>query len=177
MERLGPSRRAGSLELQPFERGRRSLLAAPLSMAPGLQVGAGAVRQERPTEPAASPKPTASLAAAAADFGTEMLRQALAERQTHRVLFDAVAGGPGRQRFDGAIAATAGQRPAGDPPPAAVMAAPARRAGRRAPMRWTPTPRLRLAESIRVLAVRHGIVRRPALHPPGGKPAPACSMR
>ena len=30
------------------------------------------------------------VAAAAADFGAEMLRQALAERQTQRVLFDAV---------------------------------------------------------------------------------------
>ena len=33
----GSGSSAGNLELQPFERGRRSLLAAPLSVAPGLQ--------------------------------------------------------------------------------------------------------------------------------------------
>ncbi len=36
--RLDQAAVAGSVELQPFERGRRSLLAAPMNVAPGLQV-------------------------------------------------------------------------------------------------------------------------------------------
>ena len=47
------------------------------------------------------------LAAAAADFGAEMLRQALAERQTHAVLFDAVAAALGASD---SLAAVAGRR-------------------------------------------------------------------
>jgi hypothetical protein len=142
---------SGNLELQPFERGRRSLLAAPLSVAPGLQ----AVLElfDKQSEGAFT-ESDRQLAAAAADFGSEMLRQALAERQMHRVLFDAVEAALGAsdsmaQSLDGT-----GPRPE-DPPPAAVLEqlregldsdGDAVDAG----------ATLRLAEAIRVLAVRHG---------------------
>src|SRR5262249_29565178 len=74
------------VELQAFERGRRSLLVAPLTSAPGLQVivelfdkpGEGFAESDR------------QLVTAAADFGGEVLRHALAERQTHRALFEAI---------------------------------------------------------------------------------------
>ncbi|HEY7154784.1 MAG TPA: response regulator [Gemmataceae bacterium] len=151
MERLDQSAGAGNLELQPFERGRRSLLAAPLSVASGLQAvlelfdkqgGGGFAEADR------------QLAAAAADFGAEMLRQALAERQTHRVLFDAVEAALGAsdrmtQSLDGAA-----PRPE-DPPPAAVLEQ--LREGLDAPSDSLDAgATLRLAEAIRVLAVRHG---------------------
>jgi len=151
MERPDQAADAGNLELQPFERGRRSLLAAPLSVAAGMQAvlelfdkqgGGGFTEADR------------QLAAAAADFGTEMLRQALAERQMHRVLFDAVEAALGAsdsmaQSLDGAA-----PRPE-DPPPAAVLEQ--LREGLDAgsdPMDADAT--LRLAEATRVLAVRHG---------------------
>jgi len=138
---------AGALELQPFERGRRSLLAAPMSVAAGVQVvlelfdkGEGFTEEDR------------RLVAAAADFGVEMLRQALAERQTHQVLLDAVGAALGASE---SVAQSLRGRPE-EPPPAAVMdrlreglsaaPAPAADAGET----------LRLAEAVRVLALRHG---------------------
>jgi ActR/RegA family two-component response regulator len=141
----------GNLELQPFERGRHCLLAAPLNVAPGLQ----AVLElfDKPSGGAFT-ESDRQLAAAAADFGSEMLRQALAERQMHRVLFDAVEAALGAsdsmaQSLDGAA-----PRPE-DPPPAAVLEQ--LREGLDAgsdPVDADAT--LRLAEAIRVLAVRHG---------------------
>jgi len=78
---------SGALELQPFEAGRRNALAAP------LPVGAGMLAVFELFDKADGHPFTDEdriLAAAAADFGAELLRQALAERQTNRTLFDAV---------------------------------------------------------------------------------------
>ena len=80
---------SGGVELHPFEKGRRSLLAAPMSVAPGLQVVLELFDKE-PADADGFTEADRRLAAAAADFGAEMLRQALAERQTQRILFDAV---------------------------------------------------------------------------------------
>src|SRR6516164_8828669 len=49
MSRLDES--AGALELQPFERGRRSLLAAPMSVAPGVQVVLELFDKQSPSPP------------------------------------------------------------------------------------------------------------------------------
>jgi ActR/RegA family two-component response regulator len=149
MSRLDES--AGALELQPFERGRRSLLAAPMSVAPGVQVvlelfdkADGFTEDDR------------RLVAAAADFGVEMLRQALAERQTHQVLLDAVGAALGASESVAAsLRGGAPDRPE-EPPPAAVMDQ------LREGLGAAPTPAadaaetLRLAEAVRVLALRHG---------------------
>src|SRR5262249_10898676 len=88
-DRLDQAAASGSVELQPFERGRTSLLAAPLGAAPGVQVVREVFDKQSPPEPALTAADRA-LAAAAADFGAEMLRQALGEQQTHRVLLDAI---------------------------------------------------------------------------------------
>jgi hypothetical protein len=165
MERPDQAAGTGNLELQPFERGRHSLLAAPLSVGPGLQAVLELFDKE--SLPPLSPPGTGGdkggggfteadrrLAAAAADFGTEMLRQALAERQMHRVLFDAIEAALGAsdsmaQSLDGAS-----PRP-DDPPPTAVLQQ--LREGLDTggdPVDAEAT--LRLAEAIRVLAVRHG---------------------
>ncbi|HEY7327179.1 MAG TPA: response regulator [Gemmataceae bacterium] len=158
MERLDQAASAGNLELQSFERGRRSLLAAPLSVAPGLQAvlelfdkqasggshapGGGFTESDR------------QLASAVADFGTEMLRQALTERQMHRVLFEAIeaavsASDSMAQSLDGSA-----PRPE-DPPPAIVMQR-LREELDEGGDALDADATLRLAESIRVLAVRHG---------------------
>jgi ActR/RegA family two-component response regulator len=149
MERPDQAAAAGSVELQPFERGRRSLLAAPLSVAPGLQV----VLELFDKQPAFT-EADRQLAAAAADFGTEMLRQALAERQTHRVLFDAVAAALGASDSMAESLHGAAPRP-DDPPPAAVLQR-LREGLEVGETALDADETLRLAEAIRVLAVRHG---------------------
>jgi ActR/RegA family two-component response regulator len=142
---------AANVELQPFERGRRSLLAAPMSVAPGAHVVLelfdktnGFTSEDR------------RLVAAAAEFGAEMLRQALAERQTHEVLLDAVGAALGASESVAESLRGLDVRRLEEPPPAAVMdrlreglsAAPAPAAD--------ADETLRLAEAVRVLALRHG---------------------
>jgi two-component system nitrogen regulation response regulator NtrX len=149
MERLDQAAGAGNLELQPFERGRRSLLAAPLSVAPGLQAVL-----ELFDKPNAFSEADRQIAAAAADFGTEMLRQALAERQTHRVLFDAIEAALGASESMAQTLDGTASRP-DDPPPAAVMQR-LREGLDESRDAVDADVTLRLAEAIRVLAVRHG---------------------
>jgi ActR/RegA family two-component response regulator len=145
----------GTVELQVFERGRRALLAAPVNVAAGVQVvlelfdkqgrgGPGFTEDDR------------RLVAAAADFGAEMLRQALAERQTHEVLFGAVEAALGASESVAQSLRGSAARRLEEPPPQAVLdrlreglsAAPA------AAVDAEET--VQLAEAVRVLALRHG---------------------
>ena len=87
------------------------------------------------------------LVAAAAEVGTDLLRQAVAERQTHRLLFDAV---------DAALHATAHLNDLSAAPPPAVMARLKEGLGADANAVAPPDTTLRLAEAVRALAVRHG---------------------
>ncbi len=155
MDRLDQAASAGNLELQVFERGRRSLLAAPLSIAPGLQAVLELFdKQPGPGRESGFVESDRQLASAAADFGTEMLRQALAERQMHRVLFDAVEAALGAS--DSMVESLDGTSPRPeDPPPSAVLER--MREGLDAGGDIVDADAtLRLAEAIRVLAVRHG---------------------
>jgi ActR/RegA family two-component response regulator len=143
---------ASTVELQAFEKGRRCLLAAPVAVAPGIQVvfelfdKADGDFNERDRQ----------LIRAAAGFGAEMLRQALASRQTHRVLLDAVAAALGASdSVAETLRGNTSQR-LEQPPPATVL--DQLRAGLSASQTGVVSPEesLRLAESIRELAVRHG---------------------
>lgn len=142
-----------NLELQPFERGRSSLLAAPMNVAHGLQAVLELFdKRTSGGDESGFTEADRQLAVAVADFGGEMLRQALAERQMHRVLFDAIEAALGAsdsmaQSLDGST-----PRPE-DPPPAVVLQR--LREGLDGEIVDAETT-LRLAESIRVLAVRHG---------------------
>jgi two-component system nitrogen regulation response regulator NtrX len=159
MERLDEAANTGNLELHPFERGRRSLLAAPFHIAPGLQAvlelfdkqasGGGHAPDE-----GGFTESDCQLVAAAADFGAEMLRQALAERQMHRVLFDAIEAALDASDAMAQSLDNAAPRPE-DPPPAAVLQRLRRRLDEGSNA-IDADATLRLAESIRVLAVRHG---------------------
>jgi ActR/RegA family two-component response regulator len=159
MERLDEAANLGNLELQPFEHGRHSLLAAPLNIAPGLQAVLELFDKQAsggshaPGE-AAFTDSDRRLAAAAADLGAEMLRQALAERHMHRVLFDAIEAALGAsdsmaQSLDGAA-----PRP-DDPPPPAILQQ-LRKGLDDSGDAVNADSTLRLAEAIRVLAIRHG---------------------
>jgi hypothetical protein len=145
---------AGSLELHPFEKGRRSLLAAPLSVAPGLQVVLELFDKDTP-DAAAFTDADRRLAAAAADFGAEMLRQALAERQTQRVLFDAVEAALAASDSMAESLRGASARP-DDPPPEAVLERLKDALSGSTGAAMDAGETLRLAEAVRVLALRHG---------------------
>src|SRR5207247_9755472 len=75
-----------SVELQPFEKGHRNVLAVPMSVAAGTNVII-----ELFDKPAGFNADDQHAARSAANLGTELMRQALGQRQTHQLLFDAVA--------------------------------------------------------------------------------------
>jgi hypothetical protein len=95
------------------------------------------------------------LAMAAADFGAEILRQALAERQRHAMLFDAVGAALGATEKLATAPDTPSQR-LEQPPSAEVMES--LREGLNIPLGGTidSEAALELAEAVRVLALRHG---------------------
>jgi DNA-binding response OmpR family regulator len=143
----------GTIDLQSFERGRRNLLAAPISVAQGVQVVLELFDKPDPAGFTAADRQTAQAAAA---LGGDLLRQALAERQTQRLLFDAVAaalqaGDEVAKTLHGGAA-----RPAEEKPPADVLARlhEGLRGGPSDAIDAGAT--LRLAEAIRVLALRYG---------------------
>jgi two-component system nitrogen regulation response regulator NtrX len=151
MNQLDRAAESGSIDLQPFERGRQALLAAPMAVAPGIQAVL-----ELFDKAGEFTRADQRLVAAAADFGTEMLRQALAERHTHQVLFDAVAAALGASESIAQSLQGNASRREEQPPPAAVLdqLRAGLRANSAAPLEAEET--LRLAEAVRVLALRHG---------------------
>src|SRR5262249_39452918 len=92
MKRLDNGGATGAVELQPFEQGRMSVLAAPMGIAPGIHVVLELFDNQKgePPQPDEFTAADCRLVAAAADFGAEMLKQAFAERQVQRVVFDAL---------------------------------------------------------------------------------------
>jgi len=158
MNRLGQDP-AGSVELQPFERNRKSLLAAPMSVAPGIHAVLELFDKQRATPPgaeAAFDDADRRLVGAAADLGAEMLRQALAERQAQTVLFDAVeaALGASESVAQSLHGSAAGRQE--EPPPLAVMDRLRQGLSATATAAMDADETLRLAEAIRILALRHG---------------------
>jgi two-component system nitrogen regulation response regulator NtrX len=135
----------GPVELYPFERNRKSVLAVP------LRVGAGAhVVMELFDKPAFTDADR-RLADAAGEVGAELLRQALAERQTHRLLFDAVdAALKASEHVSEVITVPEGS------PPAAVMERLKAGLSADANAVVDADTGLELVEAVRVLAVRHG---------------------
>jgi two-component system nitrogen regulation response regulator NtrX len=159
INRLDETARQGNLELQPFEKGRHSLLAAPLSIGPGMQgvlelfdkqVLKSDVRSSEFTE---SDK---RLAAVAAPLGAAMLRQAVSERQTNKVLFDAIdAALKASDSLTASLKGSPGQR-LQEPPPDNVLEQIREGLADTGSQPQSTEELLELAESIRVLALRHG---------------------
>jgi ActR/RegA family two-component response regulator len=146
-----------SIDLQPFERSARTVLAAPLSVAPGLQVVVELFDKQTPSgQPASFDTADRQLARSCAEFGADLLRQGLAERQTHRVLSDAVAAAL-RAGDEVAQAIRTGSEPQAEAPtPPDILAT--LDAGLRdgAPGAIDAAATVRLAEAIRLLALRYG---------------------
>jgi ActR/RegA family two-component response regulator len=153
--------RGGGLELHPFERGRRSLLAAPLAGSSSLQVVLELFDKQGPGGAAVSfTEADRQLARAAADFGSELIRQTLAERQSRQVLLDAVGAAleAGDQVTRSLEAPQAGSAPAPEATaPAANVVLERLREGLTGPdSPLDAAETVRLAEAIRVLALRYG---------------------
>lgn len=81
---LHPSQFAPALP-QPFEQGRKTLLAVPLNVAPTTRVVI-----ELFDKPQGYSIHDERLVRTAADFGTELLKQAISDRQSSRMLVDAL---------------------------------------------------------------------------------------
>lgn len=137
----------GPVELLPFEANRSCVLAAP------LRVGSDTVVVVELFDKA-SPGFTDEdrrLLSSAAEVGADLLRQAIAERHTHKLLFDAV---------EAALSATATLSEALPAPtesaPHAVIEKLKAGLSADANAIADPDTTLRLVEAVRALAVKHG---------------------
>jgi hypothetical protein len=146
----------GMVDWQPFERGRSSILAIPLQVGGGTQAvielfdKRGGFTQD-----------DQGLAQAAADLGTELLRQALGERQTQELLVDAVAAAlRASDQVSQTLEGPASAPRLEEPPPPQVLEQIKEGLSSSAGDRQTAQLSVQLAEAIRVLALRHG---KPAL--------------
>ena len=137
-----------AVELQPFERGRQNVLAAPVPVAAGTHVVI-----ELFDKPGGFTLEDRRLVAAAADFSSELLRQALAERRTQRLLVGAVGAALAASE-DAALVAVADVADA--PLPSSVMDRLKAGLSESGTAIVDADTSLRLAEAVRDLAVRHG---------------------
>lgn len=145
---------AGPLELQPFETGHRSILAAPMLTDPGLQVVIELL--DKQVLGAVFSAEDKKLVQTGASLGAELLRQALGHRQTQQMLLDAVAAAlAASEQMTQTLAGTPAQRL--EQPPA-VQVLDQLREGLKSGGSDTAGAdlSLRLAEAIRVLSLKHG---------------------
>lgn len=141
-------RALGPVELLPFEANRSCVLAAPLRVGSDTVVVIELFDKATP----GFAEDDKRLLASAAEVGADLLRQAIAERHTHKLLFDAV---------EAALSATAllsEALPANaeSAPPHAVMEKLKAGLSADANAIADPETTLRLVEAVRSLAVRHG---------------------
>jgi DNA-binding response OmpR family regulator len=134
---------SGMFQLFPFESGRKQILAAPLPAGSGA-----AVVLELFDKPGGFTEDDRRLVSAAAEVGGDLIRQAIAERGSHQLLFDAV---------EAALKASAGMSQSLDAePPTAVMESLREGLGSDANAVADADTTLKLIEAVRSLAVKHG---------------------
>jgi ActR/RegA family two-component response regulator len=140
----------GPIELQPFEQNRQNVLAAPVPVAPGTHVVL-----ELFDKPGGFTSDDRKLVAAAAEFSSELLRQAMSERQSQRLLIDAVeAALQASEQVTAALPSAA--EPPDAPLPDVVMDRLRAGLNETANAVVDSETSLQLAEAVRELAVRHG---------------------
>jgi two-component system, NtrC family, nitrogen regulation response regulator NtrX len=145
---------AGSVELQAFEKAHRNLLAVPMSVAAGTHVIIELF--DKPTGFNADDQ---HAARSAADLGTELMRQAFGQRQTHQLLFDAVAAAlKASEQMAAHLASGESPGAKSEPTGAPELVLQQLRAGLKDTNKDAAAAEtsLRLAEAIRVLASKHG---------------------
>jgi ActR/RegA family two-component response regulator len=139
----------GPVELLPFEANRSCILAAPLRVASETVVVVELFDKAAP----GFTDDDRRLLASAAEVGVDLLRQAVAERQTHQLLFDAV--GAALEATTHLSDAMAPTTPDTAPPPAVIERL---KQGLSTDSNAVADPEttLRLVEAVRALALRHG---------------------
>ena len=143
---------AGSVEFQPFEKNCTYLLAAPMVVGTGMHV---VLELFDKTSGGPFTDEDRRIVSAAADFGTDLLRQALGQRQTSQTLFAAVeAALQAGATFAESLSATEARRETA--PPAAVLDRLKEGLAASGNSLMDADTSLRLAEAVRVLALRHG---------------------
>jgi len=142
-----------SVELQAFERGRGSLLAVPLAVAPGLHVVLELFDKQAANGFTGDDR---RLAAAAGDIGVELLRQALGKERVQQVLLGAMESAlQASESVAASLDTPAAVRPE-DPPPAGVLEQLRQGFREAAGTSTDGADTLRLAEAIRALSASHG---------------------
>ncbi len=121
-----PDASLNGVEAQPWQRGRKSLLLAPMDVAPGVQAVLELFDKPGGFSPADE-----RLAAELAAMGEDLLRQSLAGRRMNATL---------AQALQAAARLRDGVAPAAEAPPTALA----------------PDGTMKLAEAIHALAARHG---------------------
>lgn len=135
------------IDLMPFEQNRSAVLAVALPVG-----GAAQVVVELFDKPAFTDADK-RLVSATSEVATELLRQALAERQTSRLLFDAV--GAALKATD-TVTETLNTPPPATPPAPDILEKLKRGLATDANAVTDADTGLRLIEAVRELAVRHG---------------------
>ncbi len=144
------------IRLQPFEQPHRFLLAACFPVSRGLNVVLE-LFDKRP-ENVQFTDADRRLVASAAEFGAEMIKQSLAERQTQKLLVDAVAAAlEASQNVSAALSAPTEGAKGSDRPLAAPLLDQLRQSLAQFPIGVVdPDQAVKLAELLRVIAARHG---------------------
>jgi DNA-binding NarL/FixJ family response regulator len=157
---LGQAATERGVRLQAFEKQRRHLLAAALPVGPGVNA---VLELFDKTAAGRTPGPFTEadrqFVSAAVPFGTELLRQSVAESEAHRLLANALEGA---LEMSSSITATLRSSPAestpppGAPPPPLVLDRLRQGLKQSVLTGMANDQSLELAELIRELSVRHG---------------------
>lgn len=137
----------GGMELMPFEQNRSAILAAALPVGGSAQVVLELF--DKPAFTDADKR----LVSATSDIAAELLRQAMAERQTSRLLFDAVEAA---LRATDTVSETLHTSPPATPPTPDILAKLKQGLSADANAVTDADTGLRLIETVRELALRHG---------------------
>jgi ActR/RegA family two-component response regulator len=146
-----------SVKLQPFELEAKSLLAVPLAAGGGLSVIVELFDRQGSGGPEAFGDEDRRLVAAVAEFGAVVVKQALAEKQVHGMMLEALAAA--LRASQDALAAQQHRTtasPLDQPPPAPVMEQLRHSLAHSVGEVVEPDHALKLAELVRVIAQRHG---------------------
>lgn len=142
---------AGLIDLQPFERGHRTILAAPMPVGNGVQAVLELFDKETGPFDAKDQK----LVQTAAEFATDLLRQSLGQRQQQAMLLNAVeAALRASDQMAESLHGTAEARRE-QPPPVQVLDE-LRRGLESSTNPGVADASLQLAEAIRVVGLKHG---------------------
>lgn len=140
---------SSDVALYPFEQGRKSILVAPLSIAPGIQAAL-----ELFDKPNGFTHDDQRLAKAAADLGADLILHALGQRGEQQMLVDALASALGAS--DRISQTLDGSAPAAEPPSDMIDRLQKNLSSAAGDPRLAHET-VALAEAIRVLGMNHGV--------------------